>query len=984
MNYFFNLLCLLCLCLLTSLGYADEHANEYSIFKRTINIEDASQQQVLRKLPAWQQFQKRNGHWYVAFNTLNELPLRAGGSPIEVNVEGNMEDKARFFLANELKGFELPLENLKFQKVNESDKYYYVRFIQEYENIELWNSLVQVIMTKHFEVVGFTMNVYSLQEMETVPMISIDHIGGYLTAHIHGSVEKINYNGLKILPIPAEKGYEYRLVYEGVVEAIGEEGAPEELYTLVDANDGTLYYRQNRIHTYEPPVLGEWTVMGQATSNANEPSQLTFLPNIRVEIEGEIYQTDENGRLNIEVADSTIATVYMQGDYCTIYEGENRISANIPSYEVMLLNDAQEIILPEEADLIAVSAYKSVNTIHDWTKVWLPVGMTSLDYSMPTHIDRTDGNCNAFADGSSINFFREGGGCWTLALMADVIYHEYGHNINSAYYGFLGSAFFNGALHEGYADVWAFSLTEDPILSRGFQIGSSNSFIRRYDVDGKVYPEDLVGQVHADGEIIAGAWWDLAQRIGMNEMFEIFVKSQLGTPMRGDGEEGLLYSDILFQALVADDDNGNLSDGTPHSEEIIEAFALHGIRLQLVAEVEHENVLYAAAEEVVQIDFNVNIDFNYQPFVSGTVVKHKERGAANYQQAIAYSFENNDLYTTWVVAQSKGTIIDYYIEIQSDIDALPVVDPVGVTNEENANLPYQIMVGYEERRIDDFSNVDIDTDWVIGDLEDDASTGIWEIGVPNPTFNDAGAEVQMSTDNSASDDNRCAFTGNANGGNGLGSNDVDDGRTTLYSPVYNIKGYVAPAISYHRWYSNDQGANPGNDFWEVYVSGDGGDWVQVENINISDNSWRFSSFRLKDYVEAENTVQLQFIASDPLIPDIGLQFDGGSIVEAGVDDVIVYDIADDAVGINDFAVVSDLVKIYPNPASDVLNIVNTNVGEGTASIQLFDLAGKEVYGQKDVKWQNHQLNTSGLQQGIYLIRVTFNKQVQQQKIVIQN
>ncbi|MGB0929933.1 MAG: T9SS type A sorting domain-containing protein [Chitinophagales bacterium] len=989
MHYFNKFICLFVLLLLTNYGYANghEHANNYSIFHRTVDILKPDQQNTLRNQSEWQQFQERNGHWYVEFNTLTELPLRAAGSPIEVGIEGSVEDKARFFLTTELKGFRLPLENLQFQQTNETDKYYYVRFTQNYKNVNLWNSSVQVMMTKQFEVVGFTMDVYNHEEIDITPTVGQDNINGFMAANLEGTVKDIEITGLKILPIPAEKGYEYRLVYEGMIGLIGEEGSPERLYTLVDANSGIVYYRQNQIHNYEPPVpapiQGEWTVMGNATENANDPAKLGFLPNMRVVIGGEEYKTDISGRLNVEIEEPTLATVYMQGDFSTVYEGESRNSANIPSYEVMITNDEQQILLPEEADLTVVSAYKSLNTIHDWMKAWVPVGMTGLDFSMPTHIDRTDGTCNAFADGSSINFFREGGGCFSLALMADVVYHEYAHNINYEFYGFLGSQFFNGALGEGYADVWGLSLTNEPILSRGFQTGNSNSFIRRYDIEPKVYPEDLVGQVHADGEIIAGAWWDLGQRIGMNEMFQIFIGSHFGTPMRAEGDEGLLYSDILFQALIADDDNGNLSDGTPNSIDIIEAFAIHGIKLQLIAEVEHENDSFAAAQEVIQIDYTVDIDFNYLPFVEGTVVHHKERGVSEYQTAVAGNFIEEDVYTTWIIANGKGNIIDYYIEVQSNIDAVPVIDPIGATDIEFPDLTYQIMVGYEEKRVDDFS--DVEHGWTIGLEEDDASTGIWEIGVPSPTFNDAGQEVQMGTDNSPTGDNQCAFTGNSNGGNGLGGNDVDDGKTTLTSPIYNIKGYTAPAISYHRWYSNNQGANPGNDFWEVYVSGDEGPWVQIENVNITDQSWRFASIRLKDHVEATNTVQLRFVAADVLIPDAELEFDGGSIVEAGVDDVVLYDLADDnPVGIDKFDIVNDLVKIYPNPATDILNVINTHLGEGGANIQLFDLAGKQVFEAKDIQLQNYQMNTSDLEQGVYLIRVTFNNQMQQQKVVIYN
>ena len=65
----------------------------------------------------------------------------------------------------------------------------------------------------------------------------------------------------------------------------------------------------------------------------------------------------------------------------------------------------------------------------------------------------------------------------------------------------------NGAMAEGYADLWGMTITLDPILGKGFS-GGTTTYVRRYDIDPKVYPEDLVGEVHADGEIICGAWWD--------------------------------------------------------------------------------------------------------------------------------------------------------------------------------------------------------------------------------------------------------------------------------------------------------------------------------------------------------------------------------------------------------------------------------------------------------------------------------------------
>ena len=59
-------------------------------------------------------------------------------------------------------------------------------------------------------------------------------------------------------------------------------------------------------------------------------------------------------------------------------------------------------------------------------------------------------------------------------------------------------------------------------------------------------------------------------------------------------------------------------------------------------------------------------------------------------------------------------------------------------------------------------------------------------------------------------------------GTGVGTYDVDGGKTTLFSPTFDLSGYDRPVISYWRWYSNDQGADPGADIFVVDISDDGG------------------------------------------------------------------------------------------------------------------------------------------------------------------
>ena len=55
----------------------------------------------------------------------------------------------------------------------------------------------------------------------------------------------------------------------------------------------------------------------------------------------------------------------------------------------------------------------------------------------------------------------------------------------------------------------------------------------------------------------------------------------------------------------------------------------------------------------------------------------------------------------------------------------------------------------------------------------------------------------------------------------------------------------------------------------------------------SDKSWRRFAFRVADYVSLTNQVRVKFIASDST--HLGQYLDGGSLIEAAVDDFALYE-----------------------------------------------------------------------------------------------
>ena len=160
----------------------------------------------------------------------------------------------------------------------------------------------------------------------------------------------------------------------------------------------------------------------------------------------------------------------------------------------------------------------------------------------------------------------------------------------------------------------------------------------------------------------------------------------------------------------------------------------------------------------------------------------------------------------------------------------------------------------------------------------DASTGNWEVGDP------VGTTAQPENDNTPGAGTRCWFTGQGSVGGGLGANDVDGGRTTLLSPVFDLDGAISGTLSFARWYSNDAGASPNADVFEVDLSADGGaTWTNALTVGPAgagtSGGWIETTVDIGASIPLTADVRVRFIASD---------LGSGSIVEAAIDDVAVF------------------------------------------------------------------------------------------------
>jgi hypothetical protein len=104
-------------------------------------------------------------------------------------------------------------------------------------------------------------------------------------------------------------------------------------------------------------------------------------------------------------------------------------------------------------------------------------------------------------------------------------------------------------------------------------------------------------EVHEYGELLGGIWWDIRQNILAStstlDSYEVFVDWSFltigGETALCDGCGAAAFKQsagprILEEVLEADDNDGNLNNGTPHDDEICAAFASHGIEGSICAE----------------------------------------------------------------------------------------------------------------------------------------------------------------------------------------------------------------------------------------------------------------------------------------------------------------------------------------------------------------------------------------------------------------
>jgi cysteine-rich repeat protein len=466
--------------------------------------------------------------------------------------------------------------------------------------------------------------------------------------------------------------------------------------------------------------------------------------------------------------------------------------------------------------------------------------------------------CNAYSDGTDIHFFAAGGPCENTGRLADVVHHEYGHSVHANAIIYSVGAF-EGALSEGLSDYLAATMSNDSAMGRGFFF--STEPLREVNPLGyeHVWPDDISWDTHETGLIIAGALWDLRERL----------VSELGP------DEGVVVADHVYfeaqrravdiptmyhEALVADDDDGDLENGTPHVCAIDATFGAHGLkawRLDLEA---------PTAALPTQAGFEVSVKVTgLRPEcgegLDGATLRWRRRANPADDGEVPMTLVGDSL-VGQLPSNDVGEVLEYQVVVK-------FATGEQVRFPRNQAAPrYELFIGeVVPLYCTDFETDPFDGGWVDELLgPDGVGKEDWQWG--DPTWK------------AKSGDPDDAFSGTKVLGNDLGKGSSDgtyasDVDTRVSSPVVDTQGFANVRLQYRRWLNVEDGyfdrariRSNGKVLWENLDTGSGDD----SKTHHQDGEWRFHDVDLTSTV-ANGQVQVSF----DLTSDDGFELGGWTL-----------------------------------------------------------------------------------------------------------
>ena len=360
-------------------------------------------------------------------------------------------------------------------------------------------------------------------------------------------------------------------------------------FSVVSSNfsvSGTILGQRYQVHYYDSPGL------------ASMPDMQVYIKKNTARIQGP-FTTSSGGYFSTPSISSTSDRYYVEalteGTWAKVMDMHNTTAGGDVFIQTKDLGTSPSGNVNGDMNFNGdtfTNVYYHINLIHNYVKGTL--GFNGMDFKMNVYLN--------YADPDGIGPYYQA--LWDdihfpawdtrYAKESDVIYHEYAHGIQDKAYGGLDAGPDESGMGEGISDYFAATLNNDPLIDMvGRQLDQGGN-PRRYDNQQVLSTSDYRaglgradaywvlpwweppsndndgGYDHHNAAVSSGALWDMRQNLGNGTLANQLVMEAL---LIGPENHNDLYNDLL----VADDNDGNLGNGTPHFTQITTAFSRHGI-----------------------------------------------------------------------------------------------------------------------------------------------------------------------------------------------------------------------------------------------------------------------------------------------------------------------------------------------------------------------------------------------------------------------
>ena len=615
----------------------------------------------------------------------------------------------------------------------------------------------------------------------------------------------------------------------------------QKILFVVDAANGTILFQESMIH--HSTVTGQVNeyVTTDFRADACSTEVIRGMPYAKVLIGTATVYTDTNGAFSYTNSGtaSLVVAPSLAGKYFRVVDQSSTLGT-VASQTVANGGSATFLFnpTPNEINTAQTNTYEIANRTREKilaASASYPTISTQLNFTINTNIADV---CNAYYDGSSINFFTSGSGCNNTGF-GDIVAHEFGHHMVQT----AGSG--QNQYGEGQSDVVGIMITDSSQLGVGFSsctsgIRSANNSCQ-YSATGC---SSCGSAIHSCGQLLSGCFWSL--RNSFISTYPSDYRTRLAklavnsTPLHAGSST--IQNDITLDYLTLDDDNGNLGDGSPNYTAISNAFSVHGLLPPALAlfTMSLPNGGPTTINPSGGTTMSVSIVPVSSQVLAGSAKLYCREGTSGTFTPYVMTSNGGTSYTATFPAAGCNTTVQYYIEAQSTGGSalvLPTTSPT--TNYSTTSVLSSVV-----ELLETFDGTT--TGFTVGAAGDTATAGLW---IRSNTASGCGAMP-------------AAYSGAKAFLTGSGScNDVDNGRTTLFSPSFSGIGSDEVYVKFGLYLSYNS-ATPTDDPLEAYLSNDGGvTWVLVGSYSTG-QAWNLKTINVKNFLTVSTDMKAKFVAQD--------------------------------------------------------------------------------------------------------------------------